>query len=152
MGEVVRPGVYQYVEEMTLMDVLAMAGGPTRMADLEGVRVYRGEDVENALRLSVADERLEYVGDIKANPKVRPGDIVMIPSGAIRVQVAGHVARAGEVEIRKGGTLLDAISAAGGLAPSGDGTRVVLTRAGADTREVDVDSLLAGDGARSSRG
>ncbi|MGI6519041.1 MAG: SLBB domain-containing protein [Bacillota bacterium] len=148
MGEVARPGVYQYVEEMTLMDVLAMAGGPTRMADLEGVRVYRGEDVENALRLSVADERLEYVGGIKANPKVRPGDIVMIPSGAIRVQVAGHVARAGEVEIRKGGTLLDAISAAGGLVSSGDGTRVVLTRAGADTLEVDVDSLLAGDGDR----
>ncbi|HOB43355.1 MAG TPA: SLBB domain-containing protein [Bacillota bacterium] len=147
MGEILRPGVYSYVPDMTLMDVLAMAGGPTRMADLEGVRVYRGEDASDVLTLSVADDRLRFAGDIKSNPKVRPGDIVMIPSGAIRIQLAGHVARAGEVEVRKGATVLDAISAAGGIGASGDGTRVVVTRAGAEAREVNVDALLAGDGA-----
>ena len=146
MGEVVRPGVYQYAQDMTLMDVLATAGGPTRMADLEQVRVYRGEDVDDALTLSVADDRLRYVGDLKSNPRVRPGDMVMIPSGAIRVQVLGRVARTGEVEVRKGATVLDAISAAGGISASGDGSRVVLTREGAEAREVDVDALLAGGG------
>jgi len=146
MGEVVRPGVYQYAQDMTLMDVLATAGGPTRMADLEQVRVYRGEDVDDALTLSVADDRLRYVGDLKSNPRVRPGDIVMIPSGAIRVQVLGRVARTGEVEVRKGATVLDAISAAGGISASGDGSRVVLTREGAESREIDVDALLAGGG------
>jgi protein involved in polysaccharide export with SLBB domain len=41
---------------------------------------------------------------------------------------------------------LDAISAAGGISASGDGSRVVLTREGAESREIDVDALLAGGG------
>ncbi len=62
--------------------------------------------MDDALTLSVADDRLRYVGDLKSNPRVRPGDIVMIPSGAIRVQVlGGRVARTGEVEVRKGATV-----------------------------------------------
>ncbi len=147
MGEVARPGVYVYTEGMTLMEMLAMAGGPLAKADLARVRLYRGERVEDALRLEVADDRLAFEGDIKRNPALAPGDILFVPSGRIRVQVAGHIARTGEVELRRGATILDAISAAGGLSQAGDGTRVVITRKGEGAGrvfEVDVDGLLRG--------
>jgi len=147
MGEVTRPGVYAYTEGMTLMEVMAMAGGPSAKADLARVRLYRGERVEDALRLEVADDRLAFEGDIKNNPALAPGDILFVPSGRIRVQVAGHIARTGEVELRRGATILDAISAAGGLAQAGDGARVVVTRKGEGAGrvfEVDVDGLLRG--------
>ncbi len=147
MGEVARPGVYAYTEGITLMEVMAMAGGPSTKADLDRVRLYRGERVEDALRLEVADDRLSFEGDIKQNPRVAPGDILFVPSGRIRVQVAGHIARTGEVELRRGATVLDAISAAGGLAQTGDGARVMVTRRGEGAGrvfEVDVDGLLRG--------
>jgi len=147
MGEVAQPGVYAYTEGMTLMEVMAMAGGPSAKADLDRVRLYRGERVEDALRLEVADDRLAFEGDIKRNPALAPGDILFVPSGRIRVQVAGHIARTGEVELRRGATILDAISAAGGLAQAGDGARVVVTRRGEGVGrvfEVDVDGLLRG--------
>jgi protein involved in polysaccharide export with SLBB domain len=147
MGEVARPGVYAYAEGMTLMEVMAMAGGPSAKADLARVRLYRGERVEDALRLEVADDRLAFEGDVKRNPGLAPGDILFVPSGRIRVQVAGHIARTGEVELRRGATILDAISAAGGLAQAGDGARVVVTRRGEGAGrvfEVDVDGLLRG--------
>jgi len=147
MGEVARPGVYVYTEGMTVMEILAMAGGPSAKADLAQVRLYRGERVEDALRLSVADDRLAFEGDIKQNPTLAPGDILYIPSGRIRVQVAGHVIRTGEFELRRGATILDAISGAGGLAPSGDGARVVITRRGEGVGrvvEADVEALLSG--------
>ena len=147
MGEVARPGVYVYTEGMTVMEILAMAGGPSAKADLNIVRLYRGERVEDALRLSVADDRLAFEGDIKQNPTLAPGDILYVPSGRIRVQVAGHVIRTGEFELRRGATILDAISGAGGLAPAGDGARVVITRKGEGIGrvvEADVEALLSG--------
>ncbi|MEA4883851.1 MAG: SLBB domain-containing protein, partial [Clostridia bacterium] len=152
MGEVTRPGVYVYTEGMTLMEALAMAGGPSAKADLDRVRLYRGERVEDALRLSVADDRLAFEGDIKRNPTLTAGDILFVPSGRIRVQVAGHIIRTGEFELRRGATILDAISAAGGLTQAGDGARVVITRRGESASrvvEADVEGLLSGDSPQS---
>ncbi len=53
-GEVGRPGGVYRVERggATLMDVIAAAGGPTERADMGAVRVYEGENVEDAKPLS----------------------------------------------------------------------------------------------------
>ena len=68
LGEVARPGVYALAPEATLMDALAAAGGPQKHAALDGVRVYEGSDVEGGASLDIADEKLLYAGDVKANP------------------------------------------------------------------------------------
>jgi len=55
----------------------------------------KGSDVEGGARLDVADEKLIYSGDVKANPRLEAGQIVVVPSGAMHVQVAGSVTRPG---------------------------------------------------------
>ena len=162
MGEVARPGVYPAGRGTTLMDLLAAAGGPTGKADLGRVKVYEGQGGRAAdgrlsdiagLSLAVADESLVYEGNIKANPQIAPGQLIVVPSSVIRVQVAGHVQRAGGYELKRGADVAQAITAAGGVSTAGDGTRVVVTRRGdrgdseagaARTFEIDVDAILSG--------
>lgn len=63
---------------------------------------------------------------------VRDGDQVLVPfaSASDNVTVVGGVASPNTIRFRNGLTLGEAIDAAGGLAPLGDGSRVVLTRQG----------------------
>ncbi|MEA4884215.1 MAG: SLBB domain-containing protein, partial [Clostridia bacterium] len=147
IGEVARPGVYPVMRGATVMDIMAAAGGPTGKADLSRVKVYRGGDAADGTSLAIADERLLYEGDLKANPRLEPGAVIVVPSAAIRVQAAGFVGRPGQVELLRGASVLDAVAAAGGLRADGDGTVVVLTRrgpSGATVSEIDVEGLLAG--------
>ncbi|HAN87245.1 MAG TPA: hypothetical protein DCQ13_06315, partial [Firmicutes bacterium] len=143
LGEVARPGVYMLAAEATLMDALAAAGGPQKHAALDGVRVYEGSDVEGGASLDIADEKLLYAGDVKANPKLSAGQIVVVPSGAIHVQVAGSVSRPGGFELGRGATIIEAVTAAGGIRADGDGAGVVVTRQGAGAHIVDVDEAMA---------
>ena len=45
------------------------------------------------------------------DPAIEAGSVVVVPSSAIRVYVAGRVARPGMVELMQGATCLDAIAA-----------------------------------------
>ncbi|MBP7784834.1 MAG: SLBB domain-containing protein, partial [Firmicutes bacterium] len=157
MGEVARPGVYPAGRGVTLMDLLAAAGGPTGKADLARVKIYEGQGGLTALSLAVADESLVYEGNIKANPPVTAGQVIVVPSAGIRVQVAGHVQRAGGYELKRGADVAQAITAAGGVSAAGDGTKVVVTRRGGDggqsgpdalrVMEIDVEAILSGEAA-----
>ena len=147
MGEVTRPGVYAYSPGMTVLEALALAGGSTSHADLSKVRLYRANSPADAVLLEIADERLAFEGDVKANPTLMAGDILVVPTSLIRVQVAGHVSRPGEVQLRAGATVLDAVAAAGGLTAAADGSSAVITsRAEAQVRRADIDALLAAGG------
>ena len=72
-GEVAHPGRYPLVRDTTLRGALLAAGGVTRLASLQEVRVARcGQRV-------VVD--LDAVGDGKASdPALRPGDRVEVQS------------------------------------------------------------------------
>ena len=90
--------------------------------------IARHQQLRYGLDLEVADDRLIYDGDIKANPVVEASSVIVVPGTEVRVYVAGFVARPGQVALRRGATALDAIAAAGGVTSSGDGTRVALAR------------------------
>jgi len=94
---------------------LLLAGGPSERADLGNVKVYSGDAVEDGAAFELADSDLAFTGDVKANPKVAPGAVVVVPSAYLRVQVAGYVTRPGQVELERGATALEAIVAAGGV-------------------------------------
>lgn len=64
LGEVAKPGSYPYVNGMTVLNAVALAGGYTYRADKSGVTVTRGGDRENKV-----DE----------TASVRPGDIIRVP-------------------------------------------------------------------------
>ncbi|HBK61429.1 MAG TPA: hypothetical protein DDZ84_11660, partial [Firmicutes bacterium] len=78
-------------------------------------KVYRGGEPADGVDLEVADDRLVYDGDIKANPVVEPSSVIVVPGAQLRVYVAGLVAKPGQVMLGRGATALDAIAAAGGV-------------------------------------
>ena len=147
IGEVACPGVYPVGADTTLLDLIAAAGGPSERADLGNVKVYAEGNTEDGAAFDLAERDLAFTGDVKANPKVAPGAVVVIPSTHLRVQVAGYVGRPGQIELERGATAADAIVAAGGVRQDGDGSKVALTRRSdelSEVRQIDIEGILSG--------
>ena len=64
LGEVPRPGEYEYVSGMTLVNAVALAGGYTYRADRTGVTISRGHCVREAT----------------AATRVLPGEVIRVPA------------------------------------------------------------------------
>lgn len=78
LGEATSPTALSYKENMSLLDVMIAVNGLTTFADGNNavlVRNVDGKQVEYGVRLS----DLIKNGDISANAKVYPGDILIIP-------------------------------------------------------------------------
>jgi len=115
-----------------LTEVIARAGGFAPEADLGGVTVTRGRDT---LRLDL--QSLYYGGDLRANVRLKHGDIVNVPERrAARVFVTGEVIRPTALPMPRGDmTLADALADAGGVNPlSAAAGQVFVIRAGEDSR------------------
>jgi polysaccharide export outer membrane protein len=76
LGEVKSPGPYQYEDGMTIIGVIARAGGITRLGDANRTLITRGRDGQQ-LRLTAR------VSDISRgsapNVEILPGDIIFVP-------------------------------------------------------------------------
>ena len=79
LGAVLKPGRYEWSDEMSLFDLIATAGGPIARSDIARVQVTRQE--EGRARTSVFDMAafLNKGGRAQDVPRIRAGDIVMIP-------------------------------------------------------------------------
>ncbi len=78
VGEAARPQAIPYRANMSVLDVMIAVGGLTRFAAGNRAIIYRsieGKDETQRVRL---DDLLKD-GDVSANVKVLPGDIVIIP-------------------------------------------------------------------------
>jgi polysaccharide biosynthesis/export protein len=111
MGQVVKPGIYEIDTGRKVVDVLAMAGGLTDMAD-------RHITIE---RFGAAKQKVEYyfsnaaVSAFSDDPMVFPGDTVIVPKAAV-VYVLGDVLKPGGYPISTNNstmTVLQAIALAG---------------------------------------
>lgn len=65
LGEVSKPGSYPYVNGMTVLNAVALAGGYTYRADKDGVTITHA---------AAAKEN-----DVRENAAVMPGDIIRVP-------------------------------------------------------------------------
>ena len=75
LGEVHRPGAYRLSSDMSLLDVLAEAGGPTKDAAPSKMRLIRGSSrIEVVVPLSTL---LDPQGDL--NVGLEEGDIIWVP-------------------------------------------------------------------------
>ena len=81
MGDVQNPGLYHLDPTMTLLDAIALAGGPSSSGQLDGVEIIRDGTVV-ASDLGEAD----LVGSF-----VRSGDQIMVPSRSWFSRNAGWV-------------------------------------------------------------
>ncbi len=75
VGEAAKSQSVPYRQDMTVLDVMIQAGGITDFADGNGAVLVRKEGKQYNLRLSDLLKR----GDITANARVQPGDIIIIP-------------------------------------------------------------------------
>ena len=128
VGEVARPGVYEIEPGTTLARAVALAGGLT---DRAGDALVYGSADPSAHR---------FAGDPLSHLMIEDGDLVVVESAALQVTVLGKVARPGSYELRRGATALQALAAAGGLAPGADATCATLTRGGVSLT-VNLDGL-----------
>lgn len=115
-GEVHRPGTFSFKGDETVIDMLMRAGGVTRYAGIEQIRVITdGEPRPFNMR--------EYLdtGDASFMPSIRHGDLIFVPqktdqvqAGARTVYVMGEVKRPGAFETKEQATFYDILASAGG--------------------------------------
>jgi protein involved in polysaccharide export with SLBB domain len=81
IGAVDKPGRYQFNAEMTILDILAEAGGPTKTAYLEKIMVINVSTSKSSENVSVAFDLEEYLDhpDVRSLPLVRVGDTIFVP-------------------------------------------------------------------------
>jgi polysaccharide export outer membrane protein len=75
-GEVQKPGTFTYVEGMTIIEAITLAGGLTKLASPNGTHVARqAEGQQQKIRVPVKDIR----DGLEKNFSLYPGDIVFVP-------------------------------------------------------------------------
>lgn len=109
LGQVARPGPYEYRRGWTVAELLAQAGGATPRASLPRSFILRRSEV-----IAVNLERLLIQGDASQNQQLRPGDVLVVPEITERVLMLGEIQRPGYQDLRQGDRVLDIITRAGG--------------------------------------
>jgi polysaccharide export outer membrane protein len=144
MGEVRAPGSYPIKGNMSLIEVLALAG-PTPTASSEVVIVHPDPDrndggplmpgTEGAVSVRVNIRDLQ-AGKLSENVALQDGDTIFVPQ-AETFFVTGHVRTPGSYVFQPGMTVMQAIAVAGGLSERGSrrGMKVLRT---VDGRQVEV--------------
>ena len=141
IGAVEKPGPYQVGRQLSLLQLLALAGGPNKEA---GTRLYvvRGGST-SACRQNEGDEpatdalvafKISDLYQGKKNLKMLPGDVVTVLKSDI-IYVYGNVTKPGAIEVREPITLTQAIASGEGLAPAADKKEVRILRQKPDSLE-----------------
>jgi len=134
-----KPGSMQLTRELTLLQAISIVGGVVPNADAEKGFVLRGDK-----RIPIDFNRLVQRGDLTQNPKLEPGDSIVVPL-ADAVYVNGEVRSPGAVKYTGDLTILKAITQVGGLTPLAAAGRVDILRGTSEKKErirVDVDKMM----------
>ncbi|MGH9930142.1 MAG: polysaccharide biosynthesis/export family protein [Pyrinomonadaceae bacterium] len=139
IGAVNLPGRFQLQKRVKLREVLTFVNGPSDRAG-GSVQIIRTEqearcDAPNGSpsAKSEGDIFLVYnlketlTADEKANPYIRPGDIIRVPE-AEQAYVIGAVKTPAPVVLKDPVTLSEAIARAGGLASEADSEKIRIIR------------------------
>ena len=141
-GEVLRPGVFSYREGNTVVDMLMRAGGVTRHAGVEQIRVINN----GAPQLFDLNQYLD-TGDTSFMPTITPGSTLFIPTqqkeiktGLRTIYVMGEVFKPGAYEAAPGTKFFDILASAGGPNRFADARKIKIIRA---SGKVDAFNLKA---------
>ena len=147
IGAVNRPGRYEWASEMTLLDLIAHAGGPVAAADTSHLQVLhagKGFMVKN----EVFDLKkfLDKGGDIRTVPVIKAGDTVVIPelpkdpndnrsqwvrqSSDRSIYIMGAVGAPGRYAFNSELNFLDILAAAQGPTATADLSNIRITHRG----------------------
>jgi polysaccharide export outer membrane protein len=151
IGAVTKPGTYELVGRMTLLQLISQAAGLTENASSSMFVLREGQD-GNQARIVIDLDDLINNGNQTLNIPLQAGDIVNIPvEHFIDVYVFGAVRNAGVIQVKmsKGITVLQAIAQAGGLIEGASKSGVTVTRKDKKTGEeikikVNLNDVLKG--------
>ena len=124
LGDFARTGIFDYKDDMTVLDALTLVGGASPSANLSGAMI-----LHNGKAISLDLQALLYKHDLSQNLKLAPGDVMTVPQDTNQFTVLGEVGRPGIFPYRDGLTVLDLITA-NAVLPSGDLDSATLTRDG----------------------
>lgn len=154
LGQLKSPGHYEVAPDAQVLDLLAVAGGPTPAAALSEATLTRttsGTDSTSKLTttLPIDLDALLHDGDPAMNRTLQNGDVLFVPEARM-VTVLGEVARPGTYPVRKGTRLLDIVAQAGGPTERAEAGAVRVYRGveGAEGSEAALDDdrlLFQGD-------
>lgn len=153
LGEFGNPGFYPHQPGMDMIRAVALAGGVTREARLDAVRLLRPDGPDGQFRAIPVDlSRLFGSADMQMNVPVQPGDILFAPSAnqssGGRIYLLGEVASPGiyPLPLQGEATLARMLLTNGGLGKFANPSRVRIQRTAPDGRreslEVDVGRIL----------
>jgi len=126
MGAVSKPGPYVLQRQMTLLEALSAAGGPTPDAGFEVILTHTADkqalpsgtstasaaaNGQSAMRVSL--EQL-MAGGVPQPITLQDGDVIYVPTGAF-VYVTGEIQRPGRVRLEKDTTIQKVVTLSGGF-------------------------------------
>jgi polysaccharide export outer membrane protein len=116
LGQVNRAGRYPIDGSRSVLDLLALAGGisPDGGDVVTVIRKRNGK----VLKDQVDTAELMHSADMMGNSDVQAGDIIFVDR-APRFYIYGEVQRPGQLRLERQMTVLQALSAGGGLTPRG---------------------------------
>ncbi len=126
MGEVVRPGYYNFRSGDGLLDAIMLAGGFTANANDEEVSLTRhGKD---GTTIETIDFSLLMEDRVLASDKLlQGGDVIIVPRSDRSVLVLGEVRSPGYYVFTKGQNFVELIARAGGFTANADARKVQVT-------------------------
>jgi polysaccharide biosynthesis/export protein len=160
MGAVRTQGRFQLPRQMTILELLINAGGvadqagryariihmnpvesdpcaPAPIATTAAATAVPAVDTAASATMDSVDLKKLFNGDFSENRIVRAGDILMIPSADV-IFLAGAVTRPGQMTLRDGLTLSQAIAMAGGTTDIAKTDEVHITRIDTTGKQQDL--------------
>jgi len=123
MGEVFKPGAFEGKDDITFMDILANAGGPTRFAESRQIKIIKADGTVTSFDLT----GYTHGTTNHVLPMIDSGDAIFVPektdmnekswlkiSPTRAVRVIGEVVRPGRYEWADEMSLLDLLAHVGG--------------------------------------
>ncbi|MEW5902394.1 MAG: polysaccharide biosynthesis/export family protein [Acidobacteriota bacterium] len=130
IGAVEKPGTYELVGRMSLLQVISQAGGFKENASNE-IFVLREGRSGNTATIGIDLKDLLLNGNQKLNIPLMPSDIINVPvDQIIKVFVFGEVRNPGALQVKMSEkiTLLQAIAQAGGMTEDAAKSRIIVKR------------------------
>ncbi|KLN64570.1 SLBB domain-containing protein [Vibrio sp. VPAP30] len=145
-GEVNAPGSFSFKANTDLVDVIMRAGGVTRYASVEQIRVIS----DNTPKLFNLKTYLDS-GDVSLLPTLTPGTTIFVPkqeeeikAGANVVYIMGEVAHPGAYEGKKNASFMDILANAGGPTRYAESRQIRVIKAGGQVIKFDLTAFTEG--------
>ncbi|WP_341663405.1 SLBB domain-containing protein [Vibrio sp.] len=145
-GEVNAPGSFSFKENSDLVDILMRAGGVTRYASVEQIRVISN----NKPQIFNLKEYLDS-GDISLLPNLQPGTTIFVPkqeeeirAGSNVIYIMGEVDQPGAYEGKKGASFMDILANAGGPTRYAESRQIRILKADGKVVKFDLTAYTEG--------